>query len=165
MTGFLLMVEEAPSDWFVWILLECEWRSAHDGCLITILSFSWAPCWSRYPRGSQSPGRSSHVYHYQVKAFFAFHPRTWGLALIYHTTLLVSRLVHLLISFSILARCICELIKMFIILWWLKTPFLTAPKLSLPPLVLPWCDPFKIYPAGLLICRPRPVEDESNVFL
>lgn len=67
-------------------------------------------------QGLQSPGRSSHVYHYQVKAFFAFHPHPWGLALIYHTTLLVGRLVHLLISFSTLARCICELIKMFIIL-------------------------------------------------
>lgn len=109
--------------------------NAHAGCLISILSFSWAACWSSYSRGSQPPGRASHVYNYQVKAFFAFNPHTWGLALINHTTLLVSHLVHLLISVSILLHRICELIKMFMILKWLKTPFLTAPSFHF----LLWC--------------------------
>lgn len=83
-------------------------------------------------------------------------------ALVNPATSIVNPLTHLLIFF-ILVHSICKLIKMFIILCSLNQ-LSPLPQLLLSPLALPECNPFKIYPVGLLICRPCTVEDKSNVF-
>ena len=133
-----------------------------------------------YPWDSQLQGQPSHFNYEVVKASsLIFNSNTWRDFLSFFliltpgetffpfvntATFVVNPFTHLLIFFfSILLHSICKLIKVFIILGHSST-FLYCPKLLLSPSALPWCVPFKIYPVGLLICRPCTVEDKSNVF-
>lgn len=97
------------------------------------------------------------------EGFPVFNSHPWRhLALVNPATLIVTSLAHLLIFFLYIS--FVSSLKKSIILWQFNhLPPLA--QLLLSSLVLPQCDPFEIYPVGLLICRPCAVEDESNVFL
>lgn len=120
-----------------------------------------------YPWDSQLQGQPSHFNYEVVKASsLIFNSNTWRDFLSFRQHChFRSKSLHSPIDFffSILLHSICKLIKVFIILGHSST-FLYCPKLLLSPSALPWCVPFKIYPVGLLICRPCTVEDKSNVF-
>lgn len=163
--GSLGSVEEGEDQWIFYhnrvlynfSLQEQGWISMNFVC-------SQVRCWSSYPWDFQPYGQPNHGHHEQVKASLIFNSHTWEMffALVNLATLTVNPLTHLLI-FLILVHSICKLMKMFIIFWPLNH-LPPLPQLLFSPSALPQCDPFKIYPVGLLICRPHTIEDKSNAF-